>query len=269
MQGQKGELSKETILKKYPTADSPLVGKLPRGTILQVEGEEDENFAKVSIELADGTVTEGWVDIKTIKGREKESGRTSPQKVTEETSKKNKKRHLPKDEASLLGREKTFYYGLDAGGNLGMVNYSAGTETYSGMSFDAGAHLGLFLNSYARGQFNVGYMRLEGRDSLNNTLGFGYIYANAEVQLLVDERIFVFGNLGYLNGIGITGAPLTVKLQGSSDASTFNFQAGAGYRMPMSDVSGFGFKASYLYGVQRDPIGVQGILLSLFLDFEG
>lgn len=263
---ERAELSKEAIFKKYPTQDAPAIGRLPKGTLIELTGEEENHFAEMEVELSNGTVATGWVEIQNIKGREAEK---RPEKPKPAEEKKNKKIVLPKDEGVLLRREQSFFYGISLGGNYGMVTWVESEELYTGMSFQGSAHAGLYFNSYTRGQLNVGYFRVEGKDSLGIGLGFGFLDISAELQFIIEKNFLIFGSLGYASGIGITAAPSTLKIEGSSDATTISSQVGAGYRAPISDVSSIGVKASYLYGFKRDPVGVAGFLLSVFLDFEG
>lgn len=260
---EKAELAKETILKKYPTEDAATVGRLPKGTILELSGEEDNFFAEAEVELANGTVASGWVEIASIRGREKERPKEKPKPV-----KKSNKLIVPKDEGVLLRRERTFFYGIGGGGNYSIVNYIEGLETYNGMSFNVDAHVGLYFGSYIRSQFNVGYLQTNGVDSTSSIVSFGFFNFSLEGQLVVEENFLIFADLGYMSGMSVA-APNAVKITGASDASTLFSQIGAGYRTTLNELSSIGVKGSYLFGFQRDPIGVQGFVLSIFVDFEG
>ncbi len=262
---EKGELSRETTLKKYPTLDAPSLGRLPKGTIVEFSGEEENSFAEAEVELANGTVLNGWVEITSIKGRESEKVKEAPKPV-----KKSKKLIVPKDEGVLLKREQSFYYGASLGGNYSMLGYVDAEESFSGMSFNGEVHAGLYFNSYSRAQLNIGYYRAEGKDSQGSSAGFGFLDISLEGQLIVEEHMLIYGGLGYLNGIGITSAPSTFTLlESAADVTTMSGLIGVGYRSPINDVSSIGIKGTYLFGFKRDPIGVQGFLLSAFLDFEG
>lgn len=262
---EKAELSRETTVKKYPTLDATSLGRLPKGTIVELSGEEDNGFAEAEIELSNGTILNGWIEIPSIKGREGEKRKEKPKPV-----KKEGKLTVPKDEGVLLRREQSFYYGLAVGGNLSSVSYVEAEEAYNGMSFNGEAHVGLYFNSYSRAQLNLGYYRAEGKDSEGTNAGFGFLDVSLEGQLVVEERMLISGGLGYLMGIGITAAPSTFTLlESAGDATTLTGLVGVGYRHPLNDVSSLGIKGTYLFGFKRDPIGVQGFLLSVFLDFEG
>src|SRR4051794_32618338 len=58
--GTAAQLKREVSLRKEPSASAPSAGRLPKGTILTLQGQEKNGFVAVDVELEDGSV-EGWI----------------------------------------------------------------------------------------------------------------------------------------------------------------------------------------------------------------
>ncbi len=180
---------------------------------------------------------------------------------------------IPKDEGILLRREPTFTYGLLAGGGVTLLSTapSVASDYFIGFAFTAGGHIGYHISRNITVRFEGAYTGVNGSNpSVPQALNFGFIEGDLSLSYYVDD-IELYAGLQYAYGVSI-GSDIPTRLAlpgGAADVSTIAIQAGAGYRIPLGDVSNLVLRARYSFGFLREPVGFQNILAIAFLEFRG
>lgn len=258
-------------------------------------GEVKEGYASVEVELEDGTV-EGWVPREVLNRSARESLPEDSRKDVDEEEdedvppKPNRRRsdepdddeavvtrprsrlRVPKDEGLLLRRESTFFYGIQAQGGLSMLQTDVSTNVLSGISFGGGAHIGYYVSNNIVLRLEAGYLLTNGSDPDGTIIpiSIGFLDSALSVSYYIDN-FELYAGVGYLFGISISDLPAGLKtsIAGASDLSTAIGEGGAGYRIPISDVTGLVIRARYTFGFIRSPVGVSVIQGMAFLEFRG
>jgi hypothetical protein len=259
------------------------------------------------VELEDGDL-EGWVRRDSISRESFDEGderpAPPPKKVTrirrdgEEQLGDDEPRlrprgriKVPKDEGLLLHRDTTFFYGLHGSGSL-VIMQDSGGNSYIGPGFSAGVHGGLFLADNIPIQIEVGYTYLSGALTGSSTsssssgsgssssgssstgtvtvssISFGFLDAGASIKYGIDN-FELFGTLKYSYGIGVSNLPTTITISSAADLSSLWVGGGAGYRIPLSDMTDMSLRASYGISFLRSPVGFQTLSLGVAIDFKG
>ncbi len=168
-----------TDLRSEPAAESDSLGRIPAGTLVQLQPQKEEGYRRVTMELETGETLDGWVKesalaprVSKVKSKkrgladagesdsanEAESEPTdnddaadsnAPNLHPKKEQEKPEKVVVPQDEALLLRRAPTFLYGLEGGMNYGIVRQSSLLEgtNYTGLGFIGGGICGALLNS--------------------------------------------------------------------------------------------------------------------------
>lgn len=261
------ELSQETILLNSPKKSASPIGKLPKGTILTFQGEKENGFAFVRVELVDGEA-EGWVAEKAIqvpKSSEKIQEAAPNAKIVRKGP--PKRSQVPKDEAALIRRELSFLYGVYLGTNFSVINTQFTEGLYTGMGVAAGGHVGFFVDKdlTLRGEF--GYSLVNGAGD-GGSVGFGLFDIGAHLDYNLD-RFILSGGLQYSMGVGVGNLPRTITINGAGDASSLWVVLGGGVRFPASEFVSFVLRGRYAISLVRAPIGFQSLSILGYLEVRG
>ncbi len=272
-----GELKSEAILKQEPSSSAKGLGRLPKGTIVEIKSSEiDNGFVEVLVELEDGEI-EGWIPARTVnlpsRSAFREQRRQEVEKSVEETTeeddsslRKRKRRRLPKDEGLLLKRDSTFFYGFQLGGNYGILQ--SATTDYNGIGLAGGAHIGFYLNKNNFPlRIEVGYLQMKG-DSQNSSLDIGFFDTVVHLSYLFD-RFSIFGLLSYGFAANLGTLPAELRTLATSDVSTLFGGGGAGYTTPLNELTSLGIEVRYTGSFKRDVVALQGIAFQIYLHIKG
>lgn len=273
--GSAAQLVRESALKKDPDSEAASLGRLPKGTILTLKGEQQNGYVDVEVELEEGTSIDGWILQKDLnrRARGEDADEESDDKLRidegEEKVKKIRPRSkikVPKDESLLLHRESTFFYGIQAGLNYGILQ--SPTTDYVGMGFLAGAHLGFYLDKSVPIRFELGYKQAAGASDQDVVITVGYFDMSSSVGYLLDRFEF-FGTLSFLYGASNSDLPTDVSIQTTSDFSSLYGGGGVGYTFPVGDVTDLSVRARYLISFKADPLANQLFALMFYFSFRG
>lgn len=266
-------MATETNLLRGPQEDAEVIGKLPKGTILNLLGQTEGQWVKVEVELING-VEQGWIDESAVKNN---SGEETKQGTLEKGSEKKKKsgrrRRIPEDEMAVLKRESSFSYGVYGGGNYGTLTLSSQDELLQGMGLQGGGFIGFFIEREMSLGLEVGMTQLAGSQAVST----GTNIATAGTARLIDiagvfEYLYrdfrFFGALQYSSGVGIADF-LPDNPPSASDFSGFWLKVGGGYNVQLSQVMNLVFKGFYGYSFNRAFVGFQSFGISAYLEFRG
>lgn len=271
--GSAASTVREVVLKKEPSEDAPSLGRLPKGTILTLKGERRNGFAQVDVELESGTA-DGWVRIDALnrraRGEDVDEGSSGKLRITEEEesgeTRPRSKIVVPKDEAVLLRRESSFFYGLQAGGNFAIIQSDA--TDYMGIGLVGGAHLGFYLDRAFPARLEVGYLQMAGTSVDDFPLNFGFIDTSVSVGYLID-RFELFGSFSYALAVSSSEVPADIKFGEVSELSSLYGGGGLGYTFPMGEVSDLAIRLRYMLSFLQQPVALQGISLQFYFQLRG
>lgn len=205
----------ETFLYKSPSEDSEVFGKLPRGTEAEFLNDIQSGFLKIRVELDNNELLEGWV-----------LEASSSRKLVVDPRKKRLK--IPRDEALLLYRDPTFFYGLQLGPNLGLVSHAQLPGVGYGLGLTVGPHIGTFLTKQFPIQAEANFVLLNGGIVNTSDLRFNFLEVGALTSYLLKKFQFSLG-VFYAMGLGTTELPTNMQLNSASDLNSVALAAGAGY----------------------------------------
>lgn len=272
--GNAAKLSKKADLRKEPRVGSPVVGRLPRGTILTLTGETQGRFVKVEVELVDGQAT-GWIAETAIEQNKEVSEKKTDEldsefeEVTNPVPRKKRRRAaVPTDESVLLSREPSFNYGIFAGGNYGITNTQFNENIYTGIGYQAGGFFSFFLGNQFTLGAELGYTKVQGTAIDLTQAGYGLLDIGVIFEYMPD-RFRLFAVAQYSMGLGLSDIPRVIALVGPADVSGVWVKGGAGYALPLSEFSNLVFKAFYGISFTRLPVGFQTIGTTVGLEFRG
>lgn len=273
--GNAAQIFRETILKKDPQEESPNLGRLPKGTILTLKGNQRNGFLEVAVELEDGTV-EGWIKSSDLNRglspkESRENSLNETQEGTDETEKPRavrKKVPVPKDEGLLLRREASFFYGLQGGGNYSYLQSLV--QDYPGIGFEGGAYFGFFLDENIPIRFEASYVQMNGVAGNGDMLKVGHAEGAVNLGFQVDA-IEIFGALSYARALNINDAPPEIKtsIGAPGDLSSVYGGGGVGLRYPMSEITDFVARARFMMSFYREPVAFHCFALQLGFQFRG
>jgi len=277
--GNVAQLTRETDLRRGPSEDSPILGRLPAGTILSFKGERSGGFVLVEVELEDGTSLEGWVlkdaldkmslgdDDEEQETFEQPESAPAPSRIKQEKPKKKKLR-IPKDEGILLKREPSFAYGARAGGSYSLIDVDNGNR-YTGLGLFGGAHAGMFVNEKFPIFLEANFFQANGTADDNLNLAFNFFELGVEPLYLITPYLEVFAGLSYAFGLGLADIPPTVQVAGAGDLSSFWVHIGGGYRVKVTPEMDMAFRLNYRVSFLRSPFLFQLITLLAVIEFRG
>ncbi len=272
--GSAAQLVRESVLKKDPNNDASSLGRLPKGTIMTLKGEQQNGFVEVEVELEEGSI-QGWVLQKDInrraRGEDVEEAGDEKFQVDEGDEKVKRIRprgkiSVPKDEGLLLKRDSSFFYGVQAGGSYGILQ-STSTD-YMGIGITAGGHLGFFLDRAVPMRLEVGFTQLAGTSNQDVGITIGCVDAAASISYMID-RFELFGTLSFLYATGVSNLPKDINIAAAADLSNGYGGGGIGYVFPVGEVTDMAIRARYLISFGADPLANQLIALQFFFSFRG
>lgn len=272
--GSAAQVVREVHLKKDPSEDAPSLGRLPRGTILTLKGDRRNGFAEVGVELEQGSV-EGWIRIDALNRRargedvEEESDSVRIEEEEEDAEprpRRKKKIAVPQDEGLLLRRDSSFFYGLQAGGNFGIL--ASETTDYMGPGFMAGAHIGFFLDRNIPLRFEVGYLSLSGTAEDDTQISIGFLESSVAFSYFI-EQFELFGALSYAYGMNVSNLPTDLLSFEAADFSKLFGGGGIGYQFSLGEVTDLTLRARYMISFGQDPVMFQTFALQFYFSFRG
>lgn len=254
----------------------PSFGLLPKGTLLRLLGEQTGRFVSVEVELQSGTL-EGWVVKQRLNLEEQsreelleESRRAEGKpKSARELAPRARRSRVPKDEGLLLHRQPTFFYGPNAGGVFGIIG--AATDSFSGMGFSAGGHIGIFIGRDLPLRFELSYLSLNGLGQVTAVpVSFGFMDAALSLAYQVNDLELV-ARAGYAFGMGVSTLPgaLNTAFGSVSELSSLWVGAGLGYQFTFSEITHMTVRAMYGVALIQSPFTFQTIGIQALLDFQG
>ncbi len=254
----------------------PSFGLLPKGTLLRLLGEQTGRFVSVEVELQSGTL-EGWV-VKQRLNLEEQSreelleesrrGDDKP-KNARELAPRIKRSRVPKDEGLLLRRQPTFFYGPNVAGVFSIIN--ASTDSFTGMGFSAGGHVGTFLGRDLPLRFELTYLSLNGLGQATAApVSFGFLETALSLAYQVNDLELV-ARTGYAFAMGVSTLPgaLNGSFGAISELSTLWIGGGIGYQFTFSEITHATVRAMYGVGLIQSPFVFQTIGIQALLDFQG
>jgi len=272
--GSAAQLLRESALKKDPDSEAATLGRLPKGTILMLKGEQQNGFVEVEVELEEGASVQGWILQKDLnrraRGEDVEEEGDDKIEVDDGEEKVRKIRprskiKVPKDEGLLLRRDSSFFYGLQASGHYGILQ--SPDSDYVGMGFSVGGHLGLFLDQSIPMRFELGYTQLGGSTDVDS-IAIGFFDASVSVGYLI-ERFELFGTLAYFYGSNNSNLPPDIVIEETSDFSSPYGGGGIGYTFPVGEVTDMAVRLRYMLSFIPDPLTNQVISLTFYFSFRG
>ncbi len=269
------ELVEDADLQKEPAEGAPAHGLLPKGTLLRLLGDQQGKFIHVEVELEQGSL-EGWVrqDRLNLDEQDKEKAKEKPKKRIREIpfdadQAKPTRARVPKDESLLLGRKPSFFYGVGASGNYGLIRSPEDGRFYAGPGFSAGANVGMYVDRSLPIRFEMLYTTLTGASSDGFVAGWGFVQAGFSGAYNIDN-IEIFGSMHYAFGISISDLPTDGPLFNSpSDMSSLWFGGGVGYRIPLSPLTSLTSRAFYSISFSQAPFNFQILGVMFLIDLQG
>lgn len=270
--GNAAELATEAKLLRGPQDDAEAIGRLPKGTVLTLLGENKGRWVKVEVELVDG-VEQGWIEQKAIKSSFSEDNEESGQLGSKKGRKTKKRRRLPEDEIAVLKREAAFNYGVYGGVNYGILASAYEAPLYQGLGVQGGGFFGYFLTPEITLGAEVGFTQLSGSQAqtANSSLvksGTARLLDIAGVFEYFYRSFRFFGAVQYSMGIALADFPVNLP-PNASDVSGLWVKAGVGYSLALTDVVNLVAKGFYGFSFNRTHIGFQNFGISAYLEFKG
>jgi len=263
------EITEDSPIYGAPSAESENLGILPRGSLVQLRGETKQDFVSIDVELEEGFVS-GWVPSQKIKVETAKMSPKAPQekKASPFATSRKERMQIPRDESVLLRREQSFFYGVYAGGNFGIIT-APNKEYFWGMGGQGGGTAGMFIIPSFATRLEVGYTRyFTGGENQGDPLSIGFLdfALSGEYEL---DRLQFFGTGLYSMAVNVGDIPSTVTFGPMSDLNNFWFGGGAGYRLSISEISDLVIRARYLFGLPHNLFQYQSIMLYGILEFHG
>jgi hypothetical protein len=277
--GTAAQLKREVSLRKEPSESSPSLGRLPKGTILTLQGQEKDGFIAVDVELEEGSI-EGWLpkDAVSKVGGEDEASVAKKKKVEDDDDeseeeapppivKPKRKVKIPKDEGLLLRRDPVFFYGIQAGLGESFLHDNQG-NLFTGLALNAGGQVGFYIDRGFTARIEVSYEQLNGSADPNINVQYAFIDMAAIGGYWLDD-FELFAGFQYAYGISLTDIPGGGKVDGASDLSNLGVVGGAGYRFHIGELTDLVVRAKYFYSFLSAPLNFQAGTLSVALIFRG
>jgi len=273
--GSAAQLIRESTLKKDPDSEAASLGRLPKGTIMTLRGDQQNGYVDVEVELEEGTSIDGWVLQKDLnrRARGEDAEEEGDEKLRVEDGEEKVKRirprskiKVPTDESLLLHREATFFYGIQLGLNYGILQ--SPTTDYLGIGYIAGAHLGFFLDKSIPLRFELGYKQAAGASDTDVVIQVGYFDMSSSIGYLIDRFEF-FGTISFLYGASNSDLPTDIVIDTTGDFSSLYGGGGIGYTFPIGEVTDLTARARYLISFNADPLANQMFAIMLYFSFRG
>jgi hypothetical protein len=270
-------LKRQVELKRGPSKDAETLGVLPVNTIAGDQQGKTGEYKLISVELADGQLLDGWVPVDSVEPLR----RRRPAEEDDAAPKKKDKIYVPPDEAILLRRNPTFTYGVQAGGNFSMIQTSISTGYSNGLGFMGGGYVGFFLDPnipvriegnvlQANGALDYSAVAGAATTSTATTQSYGFNFFEIGIVPALRTGDFeFFAGLTYQFGLGLGFVPTGITLNSASDLSSLGIEAGAGYRLKLSNETYLGLRLRYQTNFQRSPFAFNNIGFVVALEFEG
>lgn len=279
------KIIRQVELKKGPSQDSDSVGIVPVNTLAQDRKAKVGNYRRIGVELQNGDMVEGWVPADSLKTQKRstasdensgdpstETPANNDKDSTQPPPPKNGKVIVPADEAMVIQRSPTFFYGVQGGVNLGIIQASTNQAFYYGYGFVGGGYIGIFLDKDVPIRFELNVTQANATANISTgtaNLGFNYM----EFGLVPAYRFSnfeIFGGITYSLGIGIGYVPPSISLpDGATDMSSIGGELGVGYRMALNTDFFLAIRGRFLMNFLRTPFAVQSAGLLLALEFQG
>jgi hypothetical protein len=291
------KITREVELKRGPSKESETIGLLPINTLAQDRKAKLGQFKRVGVELQNGEIVDGWVPADSVvKHRPKRStssddsdsddpadgaaSNSDSDSASKSTNgdksaapSKNGKVVIPQDESIVMHRAPSFFYGIQGGANLGIIQEATNGAYYYGIGFIGGGYIGLFLDRDipVRLEINLTQVNAVGTLSAGGTAGLGFNYIEAGLVPAYRFGNFeVFGGITYSLGIGIGYVPPNISLpDGATDMSSLGAEAGVGYRFQINPDFFLAIRARFLFDFLRSPFANQSAGLMVAFEFQG
>ncbi len=271
-------------LRKEAEENAPLLGRVPKGTVVRYQGKSKNGFVQVEVELVQGSVA-GWLPVMAAPKRFQEEStavvdaedsqdklrRSDDTEESEVTSRPSRRVKVPSDEGILLRREPTFFYGVQAGGGAALLDAGVVSADYFvGPSLFGGGHVGYFLSRAIPVRFELNYNLEAGSEPTRKIapISVGFVHAGVSISYLL-EQFEMFGGLSYGIGISVSDIDPKIKVAGPQDFSSVFFNAGAGYIFNLNDITNLALRLRYDFSFNRAPVGFQSIAGLIYLEFRG
>ena len=262
-------LIKEAKLLSSPGVGSVPLGVLPEGSIVEVVGPRESGYLEIRVELEDGQYVRGWVEEQLVGGVPTERiARPDPTRPGPGPKPKGKSKILiPMDEAVLLRRDPTFFYGIYGGGNYSFLQ--SPSVDYQDFGGQLGLEGGFFLYPFFPLRFELGYDFVQGASPNGTFVTAGLVDAGLIGAYRFDPFEVSLG-LRYLYGASVSAVPTDIQLPGGApDLSSAYLTAGVGGHLRLSTVSSIGLRLGYYYSMVQKPLAQQFFLANLFVDVTG
>jgi len=272
-------------LRKDADENAPLLGRVPKGSVVRYQGKAKNGFVEVEVELVQGSVS-GWLPVMAAPKRFQDttSGgdgddedkqdklrRSDETEENEAVYRPSRRVKVPSDEGILLRREPTFFYGVQAGGGASILDAGVVSADYfMGPAILAGGHVGYFLSRAIPVRFEINYNLQSGSEPTQKIapISIGLVHVGASISYLL-EQFEVFGGLSYGFGVSVSDIDPKIKIAGPQDFSSIFFNVGAGYIFNLSDITNLAFRLRYDVSFNRAPVGFQSIVGMIYLEFRG
>ncbi len=265
-----GRVLFETELKKQGKANAPAKGRLPEGSLVTIIGSQKADFILVEVELENGKPITGWVNQNTL-------APVDPDEIAPKIRPKQRVR-IPDDEAILLRRKPSLFFGAALGGNYAIILPSQlpGSElTYTGVGFLAGAYVGFYLKDNMPLRFELNYTQFNGvapvGSSATEDLGYGFMEIGVTPGLIVG-KFELFAGFQYAMGLSIANDPSNYAgdpIDTPFALSTLAGQLGVGYTYELNSETNLGVRLRYVLHFQSSSILRHGIGLIATLGLQG
>jgi hypothetical protein len=255
-------------MKEDASDSSASIGRLPKGTMVTIQGERQGNYIPILVELEDGGKLEGWIPADALESSEGEVDDGSPHKSKRL---RPKRIQIPEDEKLLLKRERSFMYGIFGGGTMAFITSVVTQPVYSGFGFVGGGEVGLFVGDNLPIRVELGISQYNGtasQDPLNLNFGFNFLDLNVVPTYYLGSFEGFLG-LGYSFGLGVNQIPSQIQLVSARDLSTLSGQGGVGYHFSIGYQSDLLVRLRYQALFARSPFVFQAVCLIVALEFQG
>lgn len=273
--GDASQVVVETDLRDSPEEEAESYGRLPKGTLVIQRGETRNGFMKIWVELESGSL-EGWVFAGHLDRATREGGSEPEGTMPEEPDPSDRARRLrprprlvvPKDEGLLIRRERSFFYGVQTGFNFNVLETNIDDFFYLGGGFGVGAHVGMYLIPDIPFRLEMFYTLAQGTNDNGELIQVGF-FDTALVATYAIDRFEIFGGAQFSVGLSLNDISPSIQLGAPQDLSAIYVVAGAGYRVPLGEITTMVVRARYAFSFLRAPIGVQYGGAFVYLEFGG
>ncbi len=244
---------------------------------------------EVEVELVQGSVT-GWLPMAVVPkrfrddagggktgskdGPDEEAGvsrRNDDPADSEPQLRSNRRVKVPTDEGILLRREPTFFYGVQAGGGLAILDAGVvSANFFQGPAVYAGGHVGYFLSRAIPVRLEIQYNLMSGTEPTGKIapINVGFLQTGLAISYLVDQ-FEIYGGISYGFGISVSNIDPKIKINSPMDFSSLYFGGGLGFSIPLSEISNLILRARYDISASSTPVGFQSISGLIYLEFRG